>query len=582
MNIAAIMHRPTLENIYPIDRTKLCFKIQTARDDMKNINLVWWFRCDENQNKLRRVPLILEYRDKYSDYYETVVDTKEIAAYVRYYFVFDDDNEKISYGAKGFDNGEPDFNKNYFEFLWPNKSDGHYAPSWSNKLIYYQIFPERFKNGDETLSPKDCVPWGSKPTRENFMGGDIRGIIDELDYIKDLGVNCIYMTPIFKAPSNHKYDTVDYYEINPSFGNKDDLRKLVDEVHRKDMKIILDGVFNHCGYYWPYFQDVVKKGKGSKFADWFYIDNYPILLEEKNYDCVGHYKWMPKLNMENSDVVEYFIKIGEYWIKEFNIDGWRLDVADEIATTFFQRFSTRIKKIKPDALLLGETWGDAGKLVNSDRLDTAMNYLFRDAMVDWIAKEEIKPSRFDHLINKMLSLYPREVSLRMYNLLDSHDTARFMYECNNDIRKYKLAIAMQMTMPGCPAIFYGDEIGLSGDNDPDCRLCMEWNEIKQNKELLSWYKKLISIRKNNRTLYEGKYHSLICDDERNIYAYTRDIDEESIVVIINASECKHEVFLPIEKTIWCDVLNESYITENMINVPSFSVHILKKGGNLKR
>lgn len=576
MNLAAIMHRPTLEYIYPVDRTKLCFKIQTAREDLKHISLVWWFRSESDSYNTHRVLLNKELTDGYCDYYENTIDTIELAAYVRYYFVLDDGIDTVSYGAKGFQNDEPDFNKNFFEFLWPNKTDGHYAPSWAKELIYYQIFPERYRNGNNKLTPKDALPWGSAPSRENFMGGDIEGIIENLDYINNLGANCLYLTPIFNAPSNHKYDTIDYYEINPSFGNKEDLRRLVDEVHQRKMKIILDGVFNHCGYYWPYFQDVVKNGNKSKYAEWFFIGNHPVSLEDKNYDCVGHYKWMPKLNLENSEVAEYFIRVGEYWIREFNIDGWRLDVADEIATIFWQKFVARIKTLKPDAILLGETWGDAEKLINQDRLDTAMNYLFRDALLDWLGNKKIKPSQFDHLINRMLSLYPKEVSQRLYNPLDSHDTSRFLYECGNDIDRFKLAIAMQMTMPGCPAIFYGDEVGLSGDNDPGCRLCMEWNEDKQNKELFSWYKKLINIRKNNRALYEGNYHSIICDDKQNIYAYSREIDQKCLIVIVNADNTEHVIDAPTKNGKWRNIIDDSYITESVIKVPALSVHILKK------
>lgn len=580
MNIAAIIHRPTLEYIYPKDRKSLCLRIQTSKNDIKDVTLVYWFRSETNTNNIKRIRLSKILSEKYCDYYEQDICVQELAAYVRYYFVLNDGVDTYSYGAKGFIKNEPEFNCNFFEFLWPNKTDGYYSICDANKLIYYQIFPERFKNGDDKITPSGALAWGSKPTRENFMGGDIKGIIDSLDYIESLGINCIYLTPIFMAPSNHKYDTCDYYKIDSSFGNEEEFRKLVDQAHSRNIKIILDGVFNHSGYYWPYFQDVVKKGKDSRYYDWFYINSYPVSLNDRNYDCVGHYKWMPKINTENPEVQNYFIKVGEYWISEFNIDGWRLDVADEINTGFLRRFVDNIKHLKPDVIILGETWGDAGKLIYSDHIDTAMNYLFRDAVVDWIAKDLIKPTQFDHLINRMLSLYPYEVSERMYNLLDSHDTPRFIYECNNDIPKYKLAIALQMTVTGCPAIFYGDEIGLSGDNDPDCRLCMQWDETKQNNEIRSWYTKLISIRKENEVLYKGGYRSLICDDDNNIYAFERKLNNEIMVIVINASDQDNCISLPYENIRWHDVLNEIYITESVISVPAFSVYILKKEENL--
>lgn len=581
MNIAAIVHRPTLDYIYPINRTKLSIRIQTASKDMKSIKLVWWFRNDDSSNCLRYVPMELKYNDGYCDYYYQTIDTKEIAAYVRYYFLLDDGENKISIGSKGITQNEPEMNENFFEFLWPNVTDGYNNPDWSNELVYYQIFPERYKNGDEKITPENSVAWGSKPSRENFMGGDIKGIIESLDYIKELGANCLYLTPIFMAPSNHKYDTVDYYNINTSFGNKDDLRKLIDEAHKRNMKILLDGVFNHSGYYWPIFQDVVKNNENSIYKNWFYIQSYPVSLEKQNYDCVGHYKWMPKINLENPETAEYFVDVGKYWIKEFGIDGWRLDVADEIPISFWHKFRSGIKSIKKDALLLGETWGDAGKLINSSRLDTAMNYLFKDAVVDWVSKKKIKAKEFSNRINKMLSLYPEEVSLRMYNPLDSHDTSRFIHECNYDLDKFKLGVALQMTLPGCPAIFYGDEIGLGGDNDPDCRACMEWDETKQNREIYLWYKKLIAFRKNMPALQKGNYHTVAYDDLNNVFAFSRSIRDEKIIVIISAGDKECNIEIPIEEKGFDVVFGESYITENAysisVKIAANSVYILKKG-----
>jgi len=584
MILAAVKHRPTLDYIYPKNREELSIKIETSSNDIKEITLVWWFRYETDPNKLRKVSMNKILQDSYTDYYHNVINTNELAAYVRYYFVLDDGNRKVSYGSQGFVDNEPEFNENFFEFLWPNEADGNKAPDWSNNQIYYQIFPERFKNGNDNLTPKNADKWGSEPTRENFMGGDLKGIIDSLDYIKDLGATCIYLTPIFKAPSNHKYDTVDYYEINESFGNKDDLRTLVNEVHLRNMRILLDGVFNHCGYCWPRFQDVVNNGEKSEYKNWFFINSYPVSLDEKNYDCVGHYKWMPKINLENPDTAEYFIKVGEYWIENFNIDGWRLDVADEIPASFWQKFSARIKQLNKDVILLGETWGDAGKLVTSNRLDTAMNYLFKDSVVAWIGKQSIKPSKFDHLVNRMYSLYPEEIIHRLYNPLDSHDTARFMHECKNDIKRFKLAVAIQMCMPGCPAIFYGDEIGLSGDNDPSCRLCMNWDETSQNKDLFNWYKELIVLRKNTPALYKGDYHSQLVDDENNCYAFTRSYKDQSVMVVINAGSKECNLQIPTNIRGWKVAFKDCYITEDAykvcISMPAYSVHILKKEGVL--
>ena len=326
---------------------------------------------------------------------------------------------------------------------------------------------------------------------------------------------------------------MDYFDIDPAFGTKDDLAELVRSAHKLGLRVLLDGVFNHCGYYWPPFQDVVRNGESSGYASWFFPQSFPVNEKLENYDCVGHYKWMPKINLADAGARDYFITVGKYWIRNFHIDGWRLDVADEAPTQFWEHFSDAIKKENPEALLLGEAWADAHRLLAPDRLDSAMNYLFRDAAADWLAKDRISPAELDHRLNRMLSLYPWETALRLYNPLDSHDTERFRWLCR-DKRRHALAAALQMTFPGCPAVFYGDEVGLSGGNDPDCRLAMEWDEEKQNKELLALYRKLIGIRRESPSLLRGDFRACLCDDVSNVYAFRRTCGEDESLVVLNA------------------------------------------------
>ena len=358
-------------------------------------------------------------------------------------------------------------------------------------------------------------------------------------------MTCLYLTPIFRSPSNHKYDTADYFEIDPAFGTKDDLRRLVDGVHARGMRIILDGVFNHCGYWWDKFQDVVRNGEASPYRSWFFIHSYPVDAGRQNYDCVGHYKWMPKLNLADPDARDYFLSVGRYWLQEFHIDGWRLDVADELPTAFLEAFAAEMRGWKPDCILLGETWGDAGRLVNGNRLDSAMNYLFRDAAVAWLAKDALPASEFGCRLNRGLALYPGETNLRMYNLLDSHDTARFLYEAGGDKARLRLAVAMQMTFPGSPAIFYGDEIGLSGPNDPGCRMAMQWDGEKQDRQLLNWYRQLISLRLASDSLTDGDCRTVLADDGANVYAFSRWVPGEQTLVILNAGAAPWRGRLPI-------------------------------------
>ena len=448
--------------------------------------------------------------------------------------------------------------------------DGAFAtPDWFCEGIAYQIFPDRFRRSSwEALYQRAQAHrnrgrllrlhdrWLEEPAYtpapgctdyapDDFFGGDLNGIREKLPYLHGLGVTCLYLTPIFRSPSNHKYDTADYFEIDPAFGTKDDLRRLVDGVHARGMRIILDGVFNHCGYWWDKFQDVVRNGEASPYRSWFFIHSYPVDAGRQNYDCVGHYKWMPKLNLADPDARDYFLSIGRYWLQEFHIDGWRLDVADELPTAFLEAFAAEMRGWKPDCILLGETWGDAGRLVNGNRLDSAMNYLFRDAAVAWLAKDALPASEFGCRLNRALALYPGETNLRMYNLLDSHDTARFLYEAGGDKARLRLAVAMQMTFPGSPAIFYGDEIGLSGPNDPGCRMAMQWDGEKQDRQLLNWYRQLISLRLASDSLTDGDYRTVLADDGANVYAFSRTVPGEQTLVILNAGTAPWRGRLPI-------------------------------------
>lgn len=590
MNFAAVIHRSTQQFIYPVSRNELAIQLFTAAGDVEHTTLLYWERSENDPMKIIRIPLKVSLRDSYRDCYRIHIKTPGIAAYIRYCFELESDRQKVWFGRDGFEKTYPTMYRNFFEFLWPNPTDAYNAPPWSREQIYYQIFPERFNDGDPALTPKGAVPWGSTPTRENYMGGDLPGIIQKLDYLSDLGITCLYLTPIFKGTSNHKYDTVDYYRIDPSFGTEQDFQRLVADAHAKGIRILLDGVFNHCGFYFPFFQDVIKKGNDSAYSDWFFIHSFPVQTNPCNYDCVGHYQWMPKINLANQNAQEYFTQVGLYWVRTYGIDGWRLDVADEIPTAFWEHFSAILKKDFPDILLLGETWGDAERLVSINRLDSAMNYLFKDAVTDWLAKERISVQMFDHLVNHMLSLYPDEVNCRMYNLLDSHDTPRFLFDCGGDIRKLKMAVALQMAFPGCPAIFYGDEVGVSGDNDPLCRQAMVWERGQQDTDLRNWYKAFIRLRKMLPALQFGNYQTVLCDSQNNLYGFLRETKENRVLVFLNpgSKDCKATIEFPILGPTWEEVLSAQadcmerplvicsemkYPKDQVVELPAYSVKI---------
>ena len=530
MKKEAVLHLNTEDFIYPIARNSLVVKLRTAKSDLLECQIVHFCRTKPDVKNCRK--LEKKYSDDLFDYYEVEVDFSKVARYQKYYFQLTDNEGKDEYyTATGFSKEEPQ--DGYFEFLYANQGDVISYPEWAKGAVYYQIFPERFANGDTRNDPPNTQPWGTLPTRENYMGGDLKGVQDKIPYLRDLGIEVIYFNPIFEADFNHKNATTDYYKIDPIFGTNEEFGSLVKELHKAVIRVVLDGVFNHTGIHFKQFHDVIEKGAQSKYYGWFLPNKEKdITVTHKDYECVGAYKYMPKLNSSNPQVRAFILDVMDFWIREYEIDGWRLDVADEVDSAVWQEARTILKEKYPDIILLGETWGYGGTLTTGKRLDSVMNYMFRDALRDYFGFEKISATEFDARINRMLALYKGETSDILYNLLDSHDTERFLFYCGNDVEKLKLAVAFQLMFKGAPAIYYGDEVGITGDNDPDCRKCMVWDEDKQNKELLDWYKTLIKLRKDHDCIKKGSYRTLECNKEDDLVMFERADDKEKIRVII--------------------------------------------------
>lgn len=419
-------------------------------------------------------------------------------------------------------------------------------PEWVKDAIFYQIFPDRFYNGDLTNDPENIVEWEEKPTHNNFFGGDLLGIIKKLDYLENLDINALYLNPIFKAPSNHKYDTEDYFQIDPQFGDKATLKKLVKELHSRGMRIILDGVFNHCGENFFAFQDVLKKGENSKYRDWFVIEDFPIVKgPEPNYRCWGGISHMPEFNTDNPETREYLLNVVKYWIEEADIDGWRLDTVEYLEPNFVREIRQTAKKVKKDVYIVGEVMGISSSWFKGGCLDAVMNYKLWESLVDFFAEGKCDAKEFNGRIRFLQGSYPKWANYVMFNLLSSHDKPRFLSLCNGDVRKMKLAVVFLMTYIGAPTTYYGDEIGLEGMGDPDCRRSFVWDEKRQNKELFEFYKKMIKLRKDNPALRRGTFHSLYSRD--SIYCYTRNLSEQMIIVTINNSNEDRVIRINLDK-----------------------------------
>lgn len=540
MNRGAIVHSGILPDVYPENRRLLSFRLRTGREDAAECVLVIYSRT--TPDRIRKFRMQCALRDGEADYYSVEVPFSKVARYQKYYFeIKGRDGEHLYLTTWGLQEKTPE--DGFFEFLYANGKDCLRIPEWAPGQVYYQIFPDRFRNGCTENDPPDCAAWGSVPDREHFMGGDLQGILEKLDYLAALGIQCLYLTPIFKGDFNHKYATTDYFEIDPCFGSKEEFTSLVEGCHERGIRILLDGVFNHCGTHFAPFMDLLEKQEESSYKDWFFVTEYPVRLSHHSYECVGAYKWMPKLNTANCEVRKFILEVMDYWLGNFHIDGWRLDVADEVDGSVWTEVRTVLKEKYPDCLLLGETWGSGRTLMQGNRMDSIMNYIFRDSVRDFFARESIDALQLDCRLNHMLSAYSMEQQQALYNPLDSHDTERFLYQCCEDKRKLKLAAAFQFVFPGAPAIYYGDEIGLTGANDPDCRGAFCWEKEKQDEDLYDWYSRLIRLRREEKALCRGSFTAVLCDGR--MYGFSRMCEEDELYVLLNAENTESEAVLPV-------------------------------------
>ena len=292
-----------------------------------------------------------------------------------------------------------------------------------------------------------------------------------------MGATALYLTPIFKSKSNHKYDIIDYYQVDEMFGGNDALARLVKQCHARGIKVVLDAVFNHVSEQFEPFQDVLKNGKESKYFNWFVIDGDSISNAKDNYCCFAECKYMPKLNTNNGDVQQYLLDIAEYWIRQYDIDGWRLDVSDEVSHKFWRAMRKRVKSIKKQAVLIGENWHNSETYLNGDQFDGIMNYGITKAMLDYWVNKTVDEKGWANDINAQLMRYTDITNGMMFNLLDCHDTHRFFTLVNKSIPALICALACLVFLPGSVNLYYGTEILTEGGFDPDSRRTFDWDRV---------------------------------------------------------------------------------------------------------
>ncbi|MBM7586485.1 glycosidase [Bacillus pakistanensis] len=549
MQIEAIYHRPKDNYAYACTKDDLHIRIRTKKKDVTKVTLLFGdpYRWEDGKWVYDSIPMTLTGTDSLFDYW--LVEITPPFRRLRYGFVLYDGSSETFFGEKGFFQKPSTDVADYFCFPFLNTADVFLAPQWVKNTVWYQIFPERFANGNSSNDPNGALPWGSnEPSPDNFFGGDLEGVLENISYLKDLGINGIYFTPIFKAFSNHKYDTIDYLELDPAFGDKETFKRLIKACHDQDIKVMLDAVFNHSGFYFPPFQDVLQHGEKSKYKDWFHIHDFPIKTEPvPNYDTFAFTPFMPKLNTENNEVKDYLLNVARYWIEEFDIDGWRLDVANEIDHQFWREFRQEVKAIKPDLYILGEIWHDSMPWLRGDQFDAVMNYPFTTNLLNLFAKQSISSKQFVENMTNVLHMYPKNIHDVAFNLVGSHDTPRVLNECNQDENRAKQIFTFLLTFIGTPCIYYGDEIGMSGGQDPGCRKCMEWDGEKQNRDLFTHIQTLIRLRKKEPLLAnEGTLSFLPPELHRDSIAFTKSDGKQTVLVLMNCSEQDINYTLPFD------------------------------------
>ena len=571
MNRAAIIHLSNLKDTYALTNKEAVIRIRTAQGDLQAVTLVYidkYRHMFHDYHVYEQIEMKRVASDGRYDYYESVI--WHDVQLIDYYFRLHGKDETICYGNSRFFDQDQLTMDTCFSMPNIKPEDVFRLPAWTREAVIYQIFPDCFYRGDGA----GFEGWyRGKREGTDHLGGTLRGVIDKLDHVESLGANVIYMTPIFESPANHKYHITDYYKIDPRFGTKETFAELVRQAHARGMHVLLDGVFHSVGIQFFAFQDVIEKGPDSEYWDWFLIDGFPVQTDYPiNYKSWGQLQEMPNLNLSNCQVIEYLLDVMVYWVKELDIDGWRLDTVDKMSHTFLREARRRIHAVKKDCIIGGELWYDARPWLKGDTLDSVMNYMFTGSVLAFFGKKTATPTTFSHGLGWIRGRYQYQAWNRLWNLLGSHDIVRFLTQADNDVAGMKLAVLFQFTYPGTPFIYAGDELGMTG-HSLICRNGLYWDEARQNRDLLAHYRMAGRLRKENPALARGDFDEILVSDERGLYGFTRRFEGVENLVFYNVGSAEQLVTVPSGSY---NLLNESAVTGNVITLYPKSAAMLRR------
>lgn len=537
MDRSAVLHIPMSQYAYMLDEERMVFRLRTKREDLDGCFLYYGDRaCRQTPVHFERAAMTVAAQDEMFDYYE--VTLKSPYRRICYYFELFFGTESLLYYGDFFSDRRVDDRSEYYQFPYMHRADLVRPPEWAQDAVIYNIFPDSFADGLSHISQRGqtCEFAGKKTVGKR--GGTLKGILENAAYLESLGITAIYLNPIFAAGEYHKYDLLDYFHVDPCFGTNEEFKELVEGFHAYGIRVIIDGVFNHCGWQFPMFEDVIEKGEDSAYRDWFYSLRFPVVRpqdarEYPSYECFGYERMMPKLATDREKVAEYFCEVCRYWLSEFGIDGWRLDVASEVNDGFWRQFYRAAKSVNPQAILIGEIWESANHWLDGTIFDSTMNYDFRKHCRRFFAEKSIDAKAFDGRMTNMRMRYRKQSVFAQLNLLDSHDVSRFLSLCGGDREVYTLAVVFQMTFPGMPCIFYGDEKGVEGMTEDAYRQAMPW---EKEDRLTSFFRKAIRLRREEEALRRGSFWTVSARQGSGLYVYAREWKRQRILVALNREE----------------------------------------------
>ena len=573
MNIAAVSHRTTIEYSYALNENTVVVNLRTAKD-VDSATLIYedpFIHELRHEKKWTGKPLEMQVLAELRDHIIWTARVSPRYKRLQYYFEIHGKGETYAvYENTILPLAEAEkISRQFFKYAWMNSSDIIRPPEWVRDTVWYQIMPDRFCRDSEAPSDDKFRKWGDfeDPEWNDVYGGTIKGITQRLPYLKDLGISGLYLTPIFLSNSSHKYNTFDYWKVDPDFGTEEDLTELISKAHENGIRVMLDAVFNHCGHEFFAWKDVFEKGRASKYYDWFFINTddfakYKFTTEDARYYTFSFWAPMPKLNTNNPEVVGYFTDLCVHWAKDWHIDGIRFDVGDEVSHSFIRRLNDTVKRINPDIFFLGEIWMDSISWLGGNEYDSVMNYPLPECINDFWNNTQLTFTDFIYGLNYCCTLYPEQITNSLFNFLDTHDTPR-VAEISRSEDELLQKLAVLMTMPGTPSLYYGTEIAIKGTREPYNRRTMPWDDIDSGKydEIKSKIGALIQLRNNNSELKSNDFTFINDQEQQRVIHYVK---SNRIHVLLNCSSNDYHIKEKNIKALYRNLYSDGVLNANGI------------------